>query len=232
MSEEGGVAAVDRALTILDAFTIDDHSLTLTEISKRVGFYKSTTLRLTESLERFGYLHRLPDGAYRLGSKPLFLGLQYQKHFKSSDIVPPVLRKIVEDLQEGASFFVRDNERRVCLHRADSARAIRDSIHEGESLPIDVGASGHILLAFSGQSGERYDKIRSQLYAISIGERDPETAAIACPVFSVGQKIAGALSVSGPRYRFEDETVNKMIPVLKKYGAELSSAFGGIWPQS
>lgn len=101
-----------------------------------------------------------------------------------------------------------------------------------ESLPIDVGASGHVLLAFSGQSGERYDKIRNQLYAISIGERDPETAALSCPVFSVGQKIAGALSVSGPRYRFEEETVSKMIPILQKYAAELSSAFGGIWPKT
>jgi len=74
MANEGGVAAVDRALTILDAFREADQSLTLTEISKRVGFYKSTTLRLAESLEKFGYLRRLEDGAFRLGPKPLFLG--------------------------------------------------------------------------------------------------------------------------------------------------------------
>ena len=41
MANEGGVAAVDRALTILDAFREGDQSLTLTEISKRVG--KHTT---------------------------------------------------------------------------------------------------------------------------------------------------------------------------------------------
>lgn len=66
MANEGGVAAVERALTILDAFRESDQSLTLTEISKRVGFYKSTTLRLAESLEKFGYLRRLEDGAFRL----------------------------------------------------------------------------------------------------------------------------------------------------------------------
>lgn len=232
MSDEGGVAAVDRALTILDAFQEADQSLTLTEISKRVGFYKSTTLRLTESLERFGYLRRMADGAYRLGPKPLFLGSLYQRHFKSSDFVPPILRQIVDELREGASFFIRDQERRVCLHRVDSSRAIRDSIQEGDSLPINVGASGHILLAFTGQEGEQYEKIRHQLYAISLGERDPETAAIACPVFSLGQKIAGALSVSGPRYRFDDASLKIMVPALQKYGAELSRAFGGNWPKS
>ena len=95
MANEGGVAAVDRALTILDAFREADQSLTLTEISKRVGFYKSTTLRLAESLEKFGYLRRLEDGAFRLGPKPLFLGSLYQRHFRLAEFVitlPPLPR--------------------------------------------------------------------------------------------------------------------------------------------
>lgn len=226
-----GVAAVDRALTILDAFKEADQSLTLTEISKRVGFYKSTTLRLAESLEKFGYLRRLDDGAYRLGPKPLFLGSLYQKHFRTAEFVPQVLRQIVDQLQEGASFFIRDDEKRVCLHRVDSPRAIRDSIHEGDTLPINIGASGHVIMAFSGLSGAKYDQIRSQLYSTSVGERDPETAAVACPVFTIGQKLAGALAVSGPKYRFEPKAVEAMIPVLKKHAAELTRTFGGKWPE-
>lgn len=231
MSTDGGVAAVDRALTILDAFNENDQSLTLTEISKRAGFYKSTTLRLAESLEKFGYLRRLDDGAFRLGPKPLFLGSLYQKHFKTAEFVPQALRQIVEEVQEGASFFIRDDDKRVCIHRVESPRAIRDSIQEGARLPLTVGASGHVILAFNGLSGEKYDKIRDQLYAISMGERDPETAAIACPVFSVGQKLAGAVSISGPKYRFEVADTQKMIAVLQKHCAELSRAFGGSWPK-
>lgn len=228
---DGGVAAVDRALTILDTFTEADHSLTLTEISKRAGFYKSTTLRLAESLEKFGYLRRLEDGAFRLGPKPLFLGALYQKHFKTSEFVPQTLRLIVDELQEGASFFIRDEDKRVCIHRVESPRAIRDSIQEGARLPLTVGASGHVILAFNGESGANYAKIREQLFAISMGERDPETAAIACPVFSVGQKLAGAISVSGPKYRFEVADLPSMIATLQGHCAKLSNAFGGIWPK-
>ena len=230
MSDEGGVAAVDRALTLLDAFKEEDQSLTLTELSKRAGFYKSTTLRLAESLERFGYLRRLDDGAFRLGPKPLFLGSLYQKHFKTADFVPPVLRKIVDELQESASFFIRDDNQRVCLHRVDSPRAIRDSIHEGARLPLTAGASAHVILAFNGLSGAKYDQIRERLFAISLGERDPETAAIACPVFSVGQQLSGAISLSGPKYRFEKINTTKMIEVLHQYCKELSEALGGRWP--
>lgn len=232
MRDEGGVAAVDRALTLLDAFTEEDQSLTLTELSKRVGFYKSTTLRLAESLERFGYLRRLENGAFRLGPKPLFLGSLYQKHFKTVDFVPSVLRKIVDELQESASFFIRDDHQRVCLHRVDSPRAIRDAIHEGARLPLTVGASAHVILAFNGLSGAKYDRIREQLFAISLGERDPESAAVAAPVFVVQQQLLGAISLSGPKYRFEKANTKKIVEVLHQHCKALSESLGGYWPDS
>lgn len=231
MSSEG-VASVERALTILDVFTDRDKSLTLTEISKRAGFYKSTTLRLAESLEKFGYLRRLEDGTYRLGPKPLFLGSLYQKHFSTSDFIPQAMQRMSDELREGISFFVRDDDRRVCLHRVDAPRSIRDSIHEGDTLPLNVGASGHVLLAFSGLSGERYDQIRASRYAISLGERDPETSAVASPVFAVNQRLVGALTVSGPKYRLDKATLEAVVPTLHKYAAELTEAFGGTWPNA
>ena len=222
-----GVAAVDRALSILDVFTESDAGLTLTEISKRSGLYKSTAMRLAESLEKFGYLRRDEEGYYRLGAKPLYLGTLYQRQFRTADVVLPVLRQIVGDLCEGASFYVRDDRYRVCLHRVDAPRAVRDSVCEGDRLPIDVGASGHVLLAFDGRTGERYEEIRKKLYAASFGERDPETAAVACPVFGVNQKLAGALAVSGPRYRIEATSIETILPALFKHARELTRVFGG-----
>src|SRR5258708_25933095 len=46
----GGVAAVERALAILDAFGPEDPRLTLAELSQRTTFYKSTILRIAQSL--------------------------------------------------------------------------------------------------------------------------------------------------------------------------------------
>ena len=43
-----GVAALDRAIAILNAFTAADRSLSLAEIAARTGFYKSTILRLPD----------------------------------------------------------------------------------------------------------------------------------------------------------------------------------------
>jgi DNA-binding IclR family transcriptional regulator len=227
MAGRGGVAAVERALAIVDAFTEHDSKLALTEIAKRTGLYKSTVIRLAKSLERFGYLLRDEAGAYRLGSKVLALGGIYQKHFRTADLVPPVLRQIVEELRESASFYVRDEAQRLCLHRVEPRRAVRDSVHEGDRLPLTLGACGHVILAYSGLTGERYDEIRRSMYSASFGERDPETAAVACPVFTLEQKFIGALSVSGPRYRIEALGVKGILPVLFKHARDLTRKLGG-----
>src|SRR6266513_5017722 len=159
MANAVGVAAVDRALSILDAFAEHDQKLTLAELSKRTKLYKSTVLRLTKSLEKFGYLRRADDGAYRFGSKVLFLGSLYQRHFHTLDLVPQILRQMVDEIEEGASFYVRDGDHRVCLHRIDSKRAVRDSVHEGERLPLTVGALGHVIRVFTGATNSRFNTI-------------------------------------------------------------------------
>jgi DNA-binding IclR family transcriptional regulator len=225
MSDEGGVAAVDRALSILDALT--DEKISLAELSKRTGLYKSTVLRLSKSLERFGYILRSEDGSYRLGAKVLYLGSLYQRHFRTSEIVPPVLRKIVDELQEGASFYIVDGEHRIVLHRVDASRTVRDAVHEGDRLPLSHGAAGHVLRAFHGARGERFDRIRESLFTASFGERDPEIAAFACPVFGHDNQLVGAVSVSGPRYRIEALGEAKIVPVLFKHAQTLTRTFGG-----
>jgi DNA-binding IclR family transcriptional regulator len=225
MADAGGVAAVDRALSILDALT--DDKVSLADLSKRTDLYKSTVLRLLKSLEKYGYVLRTVDGSYRLGSKVLHLGALYQRHFRTSEIVPPVLERIGAELHEGASFYVCEDDKRVCLHRVETTRAVRDSIHVGDRLPLTVGAAGHVLRAFSGARGERFDEIRQRMYAASFGERDSETAALAAPVLGPGNKLIGALSVSGPRYRIEAAGEARIVPVLFKHARELTRTFGG-----
>ena len=225
MADEGGVAAVERALSILDALT--DEKITLAELASRTKLYKSTVLRLLKSLEKFGYILRGADGTYRLGSKVLHLGALYQRHFRTSEIVPPVLERLAAELHEGASFYVCEDDKRVCLHRAETTRAVRDSVHVGDRLPLTVGAGGHVLRAFSGVRGERFDAIRQQMYAASYGERDSETAAVAVPILGPGNALVGALSISGPRYRIEAAGEATLVPVLFKYAKELTRTVGG-----
>lgn len=227
-AEDKGVAAVSRALSLLSAFRRDDYSLTLTELSIRVGLYKSTASRLIDTLVREGYLYRISDGSYQLGAKPLQLGAIFQRQMRTAEYVPPFLHRIVEELGESASFYIPQNGGRLCLHRVSASnQVIVDSVREGDWLPLEGGATGTILLAFGGAEGKEMDAVRVQLWAATFGGAHPEMAAVAVPVFGVQQALLGALSVSGPRYRLEARGAETMWPTLMRAARGLTELLGG-----
>jgi DNA-binding IclR family transcriptional regulator len=222
-----GVAAVDRALSVLRAFGADDRTLTLAELAARTKIYKSTILRLTQSLIRAGLLLRLPDGRFRLGPEALRLGGLYQQAYEVADVIVPVLRALRERTGESVIFHIREGERRICLHRIESAHPIRYHIREGDALPLERGSGGRVLLAFSGAKGEPYETIRRQLYHAGVGDRDPEVAGLAAPVFGPGQVLVGAVTISGPRSRLDADTARRCVPILLKAVAQATRDLGG-----
>ena len=151
---DGGVAAVDRALAILGAFESGDMSLPLAELAQRTTFYKSTILRLAQSLIRHGYLQRLENGSYQIGPAPLMLAALYQRSLRLGDVVLPVMHELAEQTGESMSMYSRHGDIRVCLHRVDSKHAVRDHVREGDVLPLERGSGGRVLLAFGGAKGE------------------------------------------------------------------------------
>jgi DNA-binding IclR family transcriptional regulator len=197
------VEAVERALTILDAFQADKPELTLAEIAAATGFYKSTILRLAGSLERFAYLIREPSGAFRLGPSLWRLGSIYRHGFNLGDAIRPELRRLVEATQETASFYVREEDSRVCLFRHNSPQAARHHLDEGTQLPMSAGASAHVLAAYTGAAGPKAANVKAQGHSVSLGERDRYVAAVAVPVFDIAARFRGALAISGLISRFD-----------------------------
>jgi DNA-binding IclR family transcriptional regulator len=222
-----GVAAVNRALSLLAAFSKQRRGFTLTQLAEHTGLYKSTVLRLAESLEIAGYLYRDREGIYTLGPAPLQLAAIYRSSLHPSEFVMPVLRELSSLTGESAALYTRAGDKRLCAYRISSSRAISDNVQQDELLALDRGAGGHVLLAFAGEPGERYDAIRQRLMCLTMGERDQETAAMACPVFGVDQKLEGALSVSGPLHRFTPEAIQSIQGHLLTSAAKISTHFGG-----
>lgn len=226
---DDGVAAVDRALSIVAVFEASAEPLTLAELSRRSGFYKSTLLRLIASLERFGYVSRIGDAGYRLGPAAFRLGLAYERSYNLADHVVPVLKDLVQQGSESSSFHVRqDDETRLCLFRIDSAHPTLDHIKPGDALPLRRGAAGRILLAVDRKLARDFDEAaKSNLLVISFGERDPVCAGLASPVFGPDGRVWGALSLSGPRVRFTDEAVGRMSAQLLRAAIAITSSLGG-----
>lgn len=222
----GGVAAVERAFAILNAFQPGDASLPLNELARRTGMYKSTILRLIATLVQEHCIVRLDDGSYQLGSMLLHWGGLYQAALRLDDHVPPILRRLAQETGEGASFFTREGSLRVCLFRVDSSRSVRDHVHTGDLLPLDKGAAGRVLAGFDRALVDP-SLFPSQPLIATVGEREPDIAAIAAPVFGPQGSLRGALAISGPAMRFSIDLVPGMSQALLKAASELTRRLGG-----
>lgn len=222
-----GVAVLDRAFALLGAFGPEDERLTLTELSKRTDMYKSTALRLLGALEHGGFIRKLEDGTYAVGPEPMRLAAIYQRSFRMETVVEPLLEELSQRLGETASFYIRAGSKRLVLSRVEPARTVRVSIRVGEEFDVHRGASGKVLLAFGGDD-EGSPAIRSQLWATSYGERDPETASASVPVFGALGELKGALTVSGPRSRLgEHHTMRAAIEALLATARKATAELGG-----
>jgi DNA-binding IclR family transcriptional regulator len=199
------VEAVERALALLNAFRADRPSMALGELAAATSFYKSTILRLAASLERFGYLVREENGVFRLGPALSRLGAIYRAGFNLGGAIRPELRRLVEATGETASFYIREGSSRVCLFRHNSPQSARHHLDEGAELPLSAGASAHVLVAFSDGKGPKAKAVRPRGYCVSVGERDPQLAAVAVPVFDLAGQFRGALAISGLTGRFKDQ---------------------------
>jgi DNA-binding IclR family transcriptional regulator len=222
------VEAVERALTLLNTFNEEERTLSLVDLADRTGFYKSTILRLNRSLERFGYLTRHSDGSYGLGPALWRLGSIYRKDFDLGEHIRPALRRLRDDTGETASFYIRDGDTRVCLYRLNSDRAIRHHLDEGVNFPLDRGAAGKLLEAFSKtELNNELHKIRQQGYAVSLGERDADIAAVAVPLLKPDGSIRGALCISGLISRFNKKCQQACVKSLQREAGELENKLMG-----
>src|SRR5690606_25169664 len=144
-SSENGVAAVDRAIAILQAMSREASPMALADLARNTGLYKSTVLRLIASLEKASFVARRADGSYVLGPYAYQLGRAYEATHHLVEVLRPILADLVAQGTESASFHVYDSRStRLCLLRIDSHHSTLDRIDAGGLLPLDRGAAGKL----------------------------------------------------------------------------------------
>lgn len=224
----GGVAAVDRALSLLAAFRDGDDGLGLAELAERTRMYKSTVSRLLASLEHAGWVIRLDSGRYAVGPAVARLHAVYAQNFSLDRVVMPVLRALVEATGESAAYHVRQGRDRLCLYRVDSPHPVRDHARVGDLLPLGKGAGGRVLVAFDPELTEwerkdrvHYAKVRADGFEALIGDRHSEIAGISVPVFRKSGELAAALTLTMPVHRYDARYVKNVLGAARELGGEL-----------
>ena len=221
-----GVSAVERALAVLTAFRRGDGAVSLADLAKRTGLVKSTIMRLAVSLEQYRLLARLPDGSYRLDAETLRLGTAYQQAFNLSDHVAPALGELATRTGETASFYVSHGDERLCLFRVESANPIRMHVQPGDTRPMDKSAIAQVLRKYADTLPLPDDN----LPLFTSGITDPHAAALAMPVFGIGDTLVGALSISGPVSRLTSARAEQSKDLLVETAHKLTVACGGTPP--
>ncbi len=223
-----GVTAVERALTILDAF-LAEGSRGLADLAKATGLAKPTVLRALVSLERTGYVVRLSDGRYQLGAKTMQLGAAYRATFRLDQHVLPVLQRLAEMTLESAAFHIREKNSRLCMFRVDSPQLVRDVPRQARLVPLDQTSTGQVLSGAAWPGTD--DAGRVPVYASS-GVFDVQTASISAAVFGPDQALAGALTITGPVERLARADIEAMARVLVAAAHGLSLVLGAPLPAS
>lgn len=223
----GGVIAVTRALSLMEAFALGESTLSLAEMSRRAGIHKTTALRLARTLAMSQYMVQAEDGQWRLGPAAGWLGARYQAGFDVNRVVEPALHELVKLTGESASFYVREGEIRSCVARVEGPQSVRHNVRIGERLPLNRGAPGRVILAFSGAPGEPYESIRERGYHISLGEREAEVASVAAPVFGLNWRLLGSMCISGPSSRLTKTKLEKHAKPVIRAANQLSYALAG-----
>ncbi|MBS9404202.1 helix-turn-helix domain-containing protein [Halomonas sp. TRM85114] len=99
------VEAVERALTVLEAFDSAQETLSLAELAQVTGYYKSTLLRLLGSLERFDYVKRGENGRWGLGHTPVRLARRHTPSRHLAARIQPLLDRLASESGETAALL-------------------------------------------------------------------------------------------------------------------------------
>lgn len=220
-----GVIAVEKALALLDCFKPGEESLTLTALAQLSGYHKTTVYRLMNSLERMNYVIRRDNGVYTLGPRLLYLGKLYEQSFHLASIVQPELHALATTTGESASWYVIENDQRLCLFRAEPSEGLRETRLPGTFLPLDNSAIGQVL-RYWGKHEPLFDAV-PELPLFTSGMRDPHIAAFSVPVFGEGDRLLAALALTGPSSRLTQAKCESGLGKLMKEAASRLSVKSG-----
>ena len=245
------VAAVERALAVLDALSDGSPELGTNEIARRTGINASTVSRLLATLAGGGLVeHVSGTGRYRLGVRLLQLGNAVLARLDLRELARPHLQALVEETGETATLSAPGDPDAVTVDFVLSESTVQSVARVGRSSICHATATGKVMLAFTGSEpapgsmkaytkrtitnrerlAAELERIRRVGWAEASGEREEHLNAIAAPVFGAHGELAAILGVQGPALRFNRDAMRAAVQPLLERTDAVSEALGWVTP--
>lgn len=251
MTSNNGSQTVDRALQVLDTlagFTVPPR---LSDLSEAVGLNISTTSRLLNSLEHFGYVRRDKQmGCYVLGYKLLHMAQIVEVQTSLHELADETLKQLVIDTNETATMTVIEQDMAMVVARKACSNLLRVAPDVGTRVPMYCTGAGKALLAFqSDEVVERIlaqgmppltettittpnamraelENIRRRGYSLDCGEREVGLIAIHAGVRNITGNVVASVGVSGLDQRISPERIPEIAHLVLLAAGELSRRLG------
>jgi DNA-binding IclR family transcriptional regulator len=241
------VAAVERALEVLEALADAGGELGTNELARRTRVDPSTASRLLATLSAGGYVDHVEDsGRYRLGLRLLQLGNVVLAGLDVREVARPHLEELVEETGETATLSVPGERDAVTVDFVQSGSSVQSVARLGRPSVAHATAAGKVLLAFGDvplptRRLERFtprtltdrrklaaavERVRAQGWAEAAGERERDLNAIAAPILGAEGRLAGILGLQGPGGRFDRPARRAAVDPLLGRASAVSKALG------
>lgn len=245
---ERRVAAVQRALRILDAFLESPGDSGTNELARRTGINASTVSRTLATLAAAGYVEHLPEsgGRYRLGAHLLALSEHVVGRLDLRGLARPHLVDLERTTGETATLSVPGEPDAITVEFVASRASVASVARVGRPSIAHATATGKVMLAFgppqprperleaftertittAAALAVEVERVLGAGFARAIGEREPDLNAIAAPVFGAGRELAAILGVQGPGGRFDTAAQDAAVAALLAHAGSLSRSLG------
>ncbi len=218
------VPAVEQACRIL-VFLARSPSfkMTLTEICKEVGIYKSKGYSILNTLQKFGFVRKDEEGKrYSLGPGLIGLSRRFLDQLDYREAATPLLEELAGETQSTALLGLINGDSVFVVAKGQGARDIDVTLRVGHRFSLTGGAHGKAIVAFlpleerkrilkneklffhgapSKLDRRRLEtelqKCREDGYAVDIGELTPGISAVSAPVFGSPDKLIGTVFIVG-----------------------------------
>ncbi|SDP79233.1 IclR family transcriptional regulator [Desulforhopalus singaporensis] len=244
--------SLEKAIDILNLFDIDNREFSAKEISESLEIPLSSTYKYIDFLVKKQLLRNKPKSKmYGLGFMITRLGYVLEKDIDILDISRPHLEKLCKETGETAILTMIIGDEVISLDRVEPQRLVKFSLEPGRRLPLHIGATSKILLAFQDdQFIENYlstnpltklteksisdpellkadlETIRGQGYAVSNSEVDAGALAVSVPIFDQRGAVIAGLTVAGPRERINQTQTMHLCSMLKKRAEKIAYDLG------